>query len=594
MNTQAAPDWQSEIESHRATFLSYLLLFATVGGLIAMTLTYVTLPEGMSTSERWIETAPFLAGWLVVLITWLWRGMGYNTRSLIVLLLTYLLGLFIFRRGGLPGSGRVWLLVLPALTFILAGPRYGIVTGVISILTYAIFALAFSQKWLVPLVIEDPAALGTWLSEGGSFLLMAVILVLTLWSSNQSWLEALESASAANQQMRIQTRELEETNERLRRQTSQLLTTAEIAKAGSSILDPERLLTEVVNQIQDGFSPMGVYYVGLFLLDTTRRFVVLKAATGEAGQLALEMGYKLELDETSAVGWCIVHRQARITLSGEETRFFGKNLVSHTRSEIALPLRSRTHILGALSVQSTHEAAFSETDVAALQTMADQVAVAIDNARLFSQTEAALEEVQAIQQRYLAQTWKDFLITRPVIQVDYTQPGIELGNGSLLHRARREAMVHGQTVTVEAVPPDQDESAASPQTPATGSGQAALVVPLKLREQVIGTMTLHETSHQRPWMPEEIDMAETIAEQVVLTVENLRLMDETQRRVARERLVGEISDRMQQAMDMEDLMRITAEELNMALGGSRTFVQMGTAAELVGGDGSGHKSEEER
>jgi GAF domain-containing protein len=205
-----------------------------------------------------------------------------------------------------------------------------------------------------------------------------------------------------------------------------------------------------------------------------------------------------------------------------------------------------------------------------------------------------LEEVQAIQQRYLAQTWKDFLITRPVIQVDYTQPGIELGNGSLLHRARREAMVHGQTVTVEAFPPDQDESAASPQTPATGSGQAALVVPLKLREQVIGTMTLHETSHQRPWMPEEIDMAETIAEQVVLTVENLRLMDETQRRVAREQLVGEISDRMQQAMDMEDLMRITAEELNMALGGSRTFVQMGTAAELVGGDGSGHKSEEER
>ena len=119
-----------------------------------------------------------------------------------------------------------------------------------------------------------------------------------------------------------------------------------------------------------------------------------------------------------------------------------------------------------------------------------------------------------------------------------------------------------------------------------------MVVPLKLREQVIGTMALLETRHQRMWTAEEVAMTETIAEQVALTVENLRLMDETQRRAVRERLVSEISDRMQRATDMADLMRITAEGLNEALNSSRTLVQMKTEDGLIGGNGSVEQLEE--
>ncbi len=592
MNTQTVPNWESEIQHRRAAFLNHLLLASMIGGLIALVSTYVTLPEEMSVMERWIEMAPFLAGWLVVLITWGWRGLGYNTRALIVLLLAYFLSVFIFRRGGLPGSGRVWLLLLPPLAFVLAGLRPGIIAGIVSILTYAIFALVFSQGWLTPLVAEDPAALGTWLSEGGSFLLIAVSLILTLWSSSRGWLEALAGASMANKQLEARSRELEETNERLHRQTSQLQATAEIARAGSSILDLEKLLTEVVNRIQEGFSPTGVMtvdFVGLFLLDEAQRCAVLRAATGEAGQLLLEMNYKLELDETSTIGQCITHRQARIAPPSGSPRFGGREedtaqfdalLMPHARSEIALPLHSRGRILGALSVQSTQEAAFSEADIAVLQTMADQVAVAISNAELFSRTGAALEEVQAVQRRYLAQAWKEFLATRPAAQIDYSQPGTEPGDGRVLGEARREAMVHGQAVTIDSPSPDRDEPGRDEKAP---TPQAALVVPLKLRGQIIGTMALHETRHQRQWTAEEVALAETVAEQVALTAENLRLMDETQRRAAREQLVSAITEQMQRATDMEALMRITAEELNRALGGSRAFVRMGTKAELAGG-----------
>lgn len=594
MNTQATSDWNIKIQSRRAVLLNYLLLASVVVGLVGIVSVYVSLPEGVSALTA---LAPFLVSWLIVLITWAWRSLGYRPRALIFLLLTYILSLIIFARGGLPGSGRSWLLLLLALTFILLGPRAGIAAGALGVLTYAFFAVAISQKWVVPQVADDLTTLAPLIGEGGSFLLVTIILMLIFWSFYRGWLEALAGASAANRQLQAQTRELEETNEQLHRQTRELQTTAGIAHACSSILDPKRLLTEVVNSIQEGLGPLDVYYVGLFLLDEPRRFAVLRAATGEAGQLLLDMDYKLQLDEASSVGWCITHRQARIARPGFPRSEEGEKdevqsdalSMPHTHSEIALPLRSRGRILGALSVQSSQEAAFSEADITVLQTMADQVAVAIDNARLFSQTEAALKEVQAIQRQYLVQTWRDFLAVRPVAQIDYTQPGTEMGDKSFLREARRVAVEHGRTIAI-----NSEDSPTLPEAEGSATPQAALVVPLKLRGQVIGTLALHETRRQRPWTAEEVALAENVTEQVALAIENLRLMDETQRRAARERLISGITDQMQRATDMEALLRITAEELNRALGGSRTFVRMGTKAEFTDGDGSGHKAQLER
>lgn len=577
MDTQTVFDWESEIEDSRAAFLNGLLLIATVVGLAAIASTYVTLPEGMTTLERLVEVTPFLAGWLIVLIVWVWRGLGYSIRAPIVLLIVYALSVFIFRRGGLSGSGRVWLLLLPALVFILLGARSGVIAGVVGILTYVIFAIAFSQKWLLPLVSEDPSALTTWFSEGGSFLLITISLTLVLWSYGRGWLEALARMSTTSQQLQDQTRELGVTNEQLRLQTAKLQTVAEIIHAGSAIMDTEKMFAEVVNRIQAGFEDMGVYHVTLFLIDDVdEQVVTLKAATGEAGQLLLEMGHKLVLDDTTLIGRCMARREASVASNLEEgTVQYDAVPMPHTRSEVALPLRFRNRILGALSVQSTREAVFEESDVAVLQMMADQVAVAIDNARSLSRTEAALAEVQAAHSRYLIEAWEEFLSTGAGAQVDYTQPGMDMGDDEFLREARHAAMMHERVVALDGFSRDAGGKDSAPQT--------ALVAPLKLRGQVVGTMTLHETRHPRSWKTGEIAMLETVAEQVALSVENLRLMDETQRRAAREQLVGKITTRMQRATDMESLMRVTVEELNRVLGGSRAYARLGAAAELADG-----------
>jgi GAF domain-containing protein len=637
MNGQAASDWDSEripireIERGRTTFLDRLLLTAAVGGMVALILTYISLPADMSLLERLTEAAPFIAIWLVALIAWTWRGMGYRTRALIVVLIAYIMSVYTLRRVGLPGSGRVWLLMVPALAFLLMGLRSGMVAGALSLLTYAVFAVAFSRGGLVPLLVESPLALRAWVNQGASFLLVAIGLMMILWSSSRAWLQALERTSGTNTQLQDHARELAETNERLYQQTRELQAAAEIAYAGSSILDPEKLLTEVVDRIQEGFSHMGVNTVRLYLLDESdsvspkEQFAVLSAAAGGDGGGAeseeserdsmLEIDCKLAVDETSPIGQCILHRQARVVQSADwspeedaadrSADIFGEGqpgaealLEPHGRTdrnptEIALPLRSRGRILGALSVQSSQDAAFGEADVAVLQTMADQVAVAIDNARLFSQTEVALEEVRAVQRRYLTQAWGEFLAARPTVRADYvlgsSAPGVapevrsgsesafetgrggsesEESEGDWLRDARRDAMVRGRAVAVGG-----DLSAESGGEDARS--ESVLVVPLKLRGQVIGTVALHREHDQQPWTAEEIALAEAVAEQSALTVENLRLMDEMQRRATRERLISEIADHMQRATDMEGLMHIAADGLNRALSSSRAFVRLG-------------------
>jgi putative methionine-R-sulfoxide reductase with GAF domain len=152
----------------------------------------------------------------------------------------------------------------------------------------------------------------------------------------------------------------------------QLATAAEVSRAASSILDPARLLPEVVNLIRDRFN---FYYVGLFLLDESGEYAVLHAGTGEAGRQMLEMGHKMEVGGTSMVGWCVANAKARIALDvGKEAVRFENPLLPETRSEMALPLISRGRVIGAMTIQSDKSAAFSNEDITVLQTMADQVA----------------------------------------------------------------------------------------------------------------------------------------------------------------------------------------------------------------------------
>lgn len=176
------------------------------------------------------------------------------------------------------------------------------------------------------------------------------------------------------------------------KRTIQLQTAAEVSRAVTSILDINVLLPNVVELIRSHFD---YYYVGIFLVDEAREWAMLRAATGEVGAQMLREGHKLAMADSSMIGWCLVHRTARIALDvGVDAVQFRNPLLPLTRSEMALPLITHGEVIGAMTIQSVLPAAFSRVDITALQSLADQVANAIENARLFTERAMLIDELE--------------------------------------------------------------------------------------------------------------------------------------------------------------------------------------------------------
>lgn len=174
--------------------------------------------------------------------------------------------------------------------------------------------------------------------------------------------------------------------------TAQLMTASEVSSAASSILELDELLSKVVMLIRSHFD---YYYVGIFLVDEKHENAFLRAATGESGKQMLALKHSLPIGNSSMVGWCVANNQARIALDvGKDTVRFKNPFLPLSRSELALPLRARGRVIGAMTIQSEKEAAFTDADIKALQTMADQVANAIETARLFDERAGLIKELE--------------------------------------------------------------------------------------------------------------------------------------------------------------------------------------------------------
>jgi anti-anti-sigma regulatory factor/putative methionine-R-sulfoxide reductase with GAF domain len=172
----------------------------------------------------------------------------------------------------------------------------------------------------------------------------------------------------------------------------QLQTAAEVAQAASSILDLPVLLQRVVDLVVERF---GLYYAGLMLVDADGRFATLRAGTGEAGRQMVAQGLRLEAGSHSMVGWCLTNKQPRIAADvTADPSYLKVPLLPETRSEMVVPLLIGDRVIGVLDIQSRRIGAFAEDEVLVFQTMADQLAVAIENARVVAEMRGLNEDLQ--------------------------------------------------------------------------------------------------------------------------------------------------------------------------------------------------------
>jgi transcriptional regulator with GAF, ATPase, and Fis domain len=286
----------------------------------------------------------------------------------------------------------------------------------------------------------------------------------------------------------------------------------------------------------------------------------------------LARGHRLKIGEVGLVGYATQTGEPRLALDvGQDAVHFKNPLLPETRSEVVLPLKVRDQVIGALDVQSREEAAFDEESLAILQVMADQLAIAIQNALLLQEARQHLSELETAYGRFDRQGWQRYIQTNAIGGYQYdgmaTQP-IYSDEGSL-----------------------QDIGA---------NGEGAVSIPLKVRDQMIGTIDIWP--REGALSDEENYLLTNLSNRISQVMESARLYEEAQERAAREETINWIATQVRSSVNMETILQNTVRELGRALGASRTFIRIGAerssaerslaATELADpADGDGHRTE---
>jgi GAF domain-containing protein len=367
----------------------------------------------------------------------------------------------------------------------------------------------------------------------------------------------LEDATA-NLEQRVEERtlELEQANRQTSRRAAQLQTITELSEAIAQFQDLNTLFPSTTRLISERF---GFYHVGIFLLDSDQEQAILQAANSEGGQRMLARGHRLKLG-TGVVGFAAQTGQPRIALDvGADAVFFDNPDLPETRSEAALPLISRGDTIGVLDVQSTAAGAFSNEDLQVLTTLANQVAIAFENARLLTEARAALTQVQEVYNEFTRAEW-----SRAVSQAE--QSGFRYRAG------RIELLEHGLR-TPEVVSAVENGRVETNQVEGAKEKRARVAVPVKLRGEVIGILHVESNDPSRELHTDEIELVEAVAERAAFAMENARLFQDARRRAAKEQLISEATAKIGSVFNLENILQTTAEELERVLGGSEVLIQ---------------------
>jgi GAF domain-containing protein/HAMP domain-containing protein len=343
-----------------------------------------------------------------------------------------------------------------------------------------------------------------------------------------------------------QSKELETANVRIQRRAAQFEALAQVTQTITSIRDIQQLLPNIASVISTKF---GFYHVGIFLLDEVNQYAILSAANSEGGKRMLERNHRLRIGEEGIVGYAAATGEPRIAMDvGTDAVFFNNPDLPETHSEMALPLISKNIIIGALDVQSTEKEAFTNEDIQMLSLLADQVSLAIENARLFDETRRALSESEMISRRAIRETWSRLPEQQKLLGYRYN--------------------IIGATPIRE---PAHLAEAVSSQHKSKRTETKQAVVPIELRGETIGKLIVQSPIGSQ-WDEDQLDLIKAVAERVALSAENARLFEETTARAEREKLVSDITSKIRSHNDPQAMIQTAITELREALGASRVEV----------------------
>lgn len=513
-------------------------------------------------------TVAIFSGLIVVMLLALYllhRGNVDASGTLIIVLGWLGVSMQAFTADGVKDVIVVAFIALGLLASIIVNWRIGGVVILSSIAVIWALALLQANNSIVP-SSQAPIAFARDLSF--VFVVVAVLVYFSTktmrdameraTTSEKDLIHSNESLKELNQSLedRVESRTAELTiaNARNERRARQFEAIAQVARAITSIQDEDTLLSRLVQVISENF---GFYHAGIFLLDEEQQYAILRASNSDGGRKMLARRHKLKVGQAGIVGHVAASGTPRIAVDVELDASFKENPdLPETRSEMALPLKVGEQIIGVLDVQSTEANAFQQEDTDVLYTLADQVAIAIQNARSHEATQRLLEEAQRTSVSYLREAWR-------LLQSRERKIGYLVSDNTLrpLERYVSTPQINKAVSRGEVVVEDGDT--------------ATLAVPIHLRGEVVGVLDVHVPAGH-DWDPDEIDIARAVADRLSLALESATLLRSTQRRAEIERLTADISGKISSSINLRNVLQTAVEELGQVLPGSEVVIQFQT------------------
>ena len=540
---------------------------ARYANVIALTFIFVAL--GYETGTRLIRAQFSFGMFDVVLVSvaaivfagWLMLRRGYvNAASILLVVLIWVASNSIAATGfGIRDTSYILNFSIILMAGLLLGWRASVIVTIISIGTGFVLGVAEDRGW-----IGSPAYPATSFAQDMTFVfILNTTLIYLLITGleheikrSQASFKELKLANIDLQQVQttLQERnielaqrgiELEVANEQVHKRVLQFEALSQVSQAIISVHDLQDLLPRITNVVSEKF---GFYHVGIFLIDEINQYAVLSATNSEGGRRMLDRKHRLRVGQQGIVGMVALTGEPRVAMDvGVDTVFFDNPELPDTHSEAALPLKSGDRIIGALDVQSTQTATFTEEDIQLLSLLANQVSLAIENARLFDETRNALAKAEIVSRQFTREAWGRLHIEQNLIGYRYNLAGVSLLEKPIEIITSGNGQDNGKQMEASQV-----------------------VVPIELRGETIGNLVVQSPSGE--FSQDQIDIIKAVAERVALSAENARLFEETTRRAERERLVSDITGKIRSVTDPQSMIQTAMDELRKVLGASRVEV----------------------
>lgn len=382
--------------------------------------------------------------------------------------------------------------------------------------------------------------------------------------------------------------------EESKRKALQLETAAEIARDISGSLNLDELLSKTVQLIRERFD---FHHASVFLLDQPGEFAIVREATGEAGAQMKRQGHKIGVGSKSIVGYVTGKGESLVVNdTAKDVTYYPNPLLPDTRAEAAIPLRIGDRILGALDVQSTLPYAFHEDNLRSLQILADQLAVAVENTELFAETQehlsqhrllhhitssaasgTTLEEALDSAVNGLQVTLGGDRVMILLLDQDRTQLEVKASIGYAEDISRKKFEVgagvtgwvaaHRRALRLGDVREDSRYIQISANT------LSEMAIPLIYRNELLGVINV-ESEQADAYSENDEEMLGTLGGSLAAVIANARLVEQIRAQSERERLIGEITEKIRRSTDIQSILHTTASEISRVTGARYTQINI--------------------